>query len=75
MISEIANKFQEITKFDLYQYFVDYADFMRNQFPYVRAYYAGESESIDAVIFDTAAALEKPESHIFIFPFRCFSEI
>lgn len=52
MISEIANKFQEITKFDLYQYFVDYADFMRNQFPYVRAYYAGESESIDASYID-----------------------
>lgn len=48
MISEIANKFQEITKFDLYQYFVDYADFMRNKFPYVRAYFAGESESVDS---------------------------
>ena len=48
MISEIAYKFQEITKFDLYQYFVDYADFMRNKFPYVRAYYAGDTESIDA---------------------------
>ena len=48
MISEIAYKFQEITKFDLYQYFVDYADFMRNKFPYVRAYFAGDSESVDA---------------------------
>lgn len=48
MISEIAHKFQEITKFDLYQYFVDYADFMRNKFPYVRNYFAGYSEGVDA---------------------------
>lgn len=47
MLSDIANKFQEITKFDLFQYFVDYADFMRNQYSSVRAYYAGESESVN----------------------------
>lgn len=48
MLSDIAIKFQEITKFDVYSYFTDYADFMRNQFPSVRAYYAGESETINS---------------------------
>ena len=52
MISEIANKFQNITKFDLYQYFVDYADFMRNKYPYIRAYFAGESESVNSSYMD-----------------------
>ena len=47
MLSDIANKFQEITKFDLYQYFVDYADFMRNQYSSIHAYYSGRSESIN----------------------------
>lgn len=57
MISEIANKFQEITKFDLYQYFTDYANFMRNQFPYVRAYYSGESETIESSYIDSMNSL------------------
>lgn len=48
MISDVAVKFQEITKFDLYSYFTDYADFMSNQFQDVRAYYSGDSETIDA---------------------------
>lgn len=68
MISEIATKFQEITKFDLYRYFTDYADFMRNQFPYVRAYYAGESESVDASYIDNMNNLiERSNSLIKLF--------
>ena len=48
MISDIANKFQQITKFDLYSYFSDYANFMQNQYQSVYAYYAGDSESVDS---------------------------
>jgi len=57
MISDIANKFQEITKFNLYSYFEDYANFMRNQYPSVRAYFAGNSESIDASYMDMLSSL------------------
>ena len=48
MISDIANKFQQITKFDLYSYFTDYADFMNNRYNNIRAYYAGEIEVVNA---------------------------
>ena len=48
MISDIANKFQQITKFDLYSYFTDYADFMNNRYNNIRAYYAGEVEVVNA---------------------------
>ena len=48
MISDIANKFQQITKFDLYSYFTDYADFMNNRYSNIRAYYAGEVEVVNA---------------------------
>ena len=59
MLAEIADKFQKITKFDVYSYFTDYADFMRNQFPSVRAYYAGESESINGDYIDNLNNLLK----------------
>lgn len=48
MISEIANNFQNITKFDILQYFIDYADFLKNQYSYVYEYFSGKSETIDS---------------------------
>lgn len=68
MISEIASKFQNITKFDLYRYFIDYADFMRNMFPYVRAYFAGESESVNSTYMERMNDLmERSDTLIRIF--------
>lgn len=68
MISEVAYKFQEITKFDLQKYFLDYADFMRNKFPYIHAYYGGETESIDASHMDALHSLiERSDNLIRLF--------
>ena len=48
MFADIAVSFQNITKFDLRQYFIDYRDFLTNDFPDVSNYYAGKTETIDA---------------------------
>lgn len=64
MLSDIANKFQEITKFDLRQYFLDYADFMRNQFPSVRSYYAGEVEFVDGDYLNNLQDLVKRSENL-----------
>lgn len=48
MFADIAISFQNITKFDLRQYFIDYRDFLTNDFPDVNNYYAGKTETIDA---------------------------
>ena len=48
MFADIAVNFQNITKFDLRQYFTDYRDFLTNDFPDVSNYYAGKTETIDA---------------------------
>lgn len=47
MFADIAINFQNITKFDLRQYFIDYRDFLTNDFPDVSNYYAGKTETID----------------------------
>lgn len=48
MFAKIAKEFQDITKFDLLQYFLDYKDFLINDFPDVYNYYSGNVENIDA---------------------------
>ena len=48
MFADIAINFQNITKFDLRQYFIDYRDFLTNDFPDISNYYAGKTETIDA---------------------------
>ena len=48
MFAKIAKEFQEITKFDLLQYFLDYRDFLSQDYVEVYNYFAGNSESIDA---------------------------
>ena len=64
MISDIANKFQQITKFDLYSYFTDYADFMNNRYNNIRAYYAGEVEVVNADDMNTQEMLKAIENEI-----------
>ena len=48
MIANIANEFENITKFGLLQYFLDYRDFMQDDYSDVYAYYNGDTEKIDA---------------------------
>lgn len=48
MLVSVANEFENITKFSLSQYFIDYRDFLQNDYSDVYAYYSGSSESIDS---------------------------
>lgn len=47
MFADIANEFQNITKFELYQYFRDYSDFLQSDYSEVYSYFSGKIESID----------------------------
>ena len=47
MFTDIANEFQNITKFELLQYFIDYRDFLQDDYSSVYAYFSGNSETID----------------------------
>ena len=47
MFTDIANEFQNITKFELLQYFIDYRDFLQDDYASVYAYFAGKNETID----------------------------
>ena len=49
MISDIANKFQQITKFDLYSYFTDYADLF------------SKYDTVQKISFDYAVAEHEPD--------------
>ena len=48
MFADIANEFENITKFGLLQYFTDYRNFLQNDYSYIYDYYAGNSETIDS---------------------------
>lgn len=48
MFAKIAKEFQNITKFDLLQYFLDYRDFLSQDYVEVYNYFAGNSESVEA---------------------------
>lgn len=47
MFANIANEFQNITKFELLQYFSVYADFLQKDYAEVYAYFSGKTETID----------------------------
>lgn len=47
MFASIANEFQNITKFELLQYFTAYADFLQKDYAEVYAYFSGKTETID----------------------------
>lgn len=48
MFADVANEFQNITKFELLQFFVDYRDFLQEDYSDIYAYYSGQSESVDS---------------------------
>lgn len=48
MFADIANEFQNITKFELLQFFIDYRDFLQNDYSDIYAYYSGKTEKIDS---------------------------
>lgn len=57
MFADVANEFENITKFELYQYFKDYSDFLQSDYSAVYSYYAGKTESIDNSKLTTLSSL------------------
>lgn len=53
MFSDIANEFQNITKFELLQYFIKYRNFMQNDYSDIYSYYSGNTEQIEASKLET----------------------
>lgn len=47
MFADVANEFQNITKFELYQYFKDYSDFLQSDYSEIHSYFSGKIENID----------------------------
>ena len=47
MFADVANEFENITKFGLLDYFTRFRDFMQDDYNDVYNYFAGNSETID----------------------------
>lgn len=57
MISDIANEFENITKFSLLEYLIKYRDFLQNDYSDIYSYYSGNVENISAEKFKTLSEL------------------
>lgn len=57
MIGEIANEFENITKFSLLEYLVKYRNFLQNDYSDIYAYYSGNIETINAEKLNTLSEL------------------
>lgn len=64
MFADMANEFQNITKYDLLSYFTDYRDFMQNDYSYVYDYYAGNTETIDSERLNTLDDLQQRSTNL-----------
>lgn len=72
MFADIANEFQNITKFDLLKYFTDCRDFFQNDYGEVYNYFSGKSENIDVYKISTLNNLVSRSSDL-IRTFQTFS--
>lgn len=57
MIGEIANEFENITKFSLLEYLVKYRSFLQNDYSDIHAYYSGNTETINVSKLNTLQEL------------------
>lgn len=64
MFSDIVIEFENVTKFNLLQYFEDYRNFMQNDFTYVSSYYKGEVASIDSSYIVNLKSLIKKSKNL-----------
>ena len=64
MFSDIVIEFENVTKFNLLQYFEDYRNFMQNDFTYVSSYYKGEVTSIDSSYIVNLKSLIKKSKNL-----------
>lgn len=72
MISEIANEFENITKFSLLEYLVKYRSFLQDDYSDVYAYYSGNVETIDVNKLNTLQELLSSSNDL-IRTFQTFS--
>jgi HPt (histidine-containing phosphotransfer) domain-containing protein len=72
MIGDIANEFESITKFSLLDFFVDYRNFLQNDYADVYSYFSGSSETIDVNKLTTLSGLLN-RSNDLIRAFQTFS--
>lgn len=72
MISEIANEFENITKFALLDYLIKYRDFLQNDYSDIYAYYSGNTETINVEKLNTLSELLSSSNDL-IRTFQTFS--
>jgi HPt (histidine-containing phosphotransfer) domain-containing protein len=72
MIGDIANEFESITKFSLLDFFVDYRNFLQNDYADIYSYFSGNSETIDVNKLTTLSELLN-RSNDLIRAFQTFS--
>lgn len=64
MFVEIVKEFQNVTRFEIFKYFEEYASFLKNEFPTIDRYYAGQIEKIDYAILNKLDALIKQSNDL-----------
>lgn len=64
MVYEIVNEFQNVTKFNLLQYFEDYSNFMASDYASLAAYFAGSTSSVSASAVNNLNSLKSRGKNI-----------
>ena len=64
MVYEIVNEFQNVTKFNLLQYFEDYSNFMASDYASLAAYFAGSTSGVSASAFNNLNSLKSRGKNI-----------
>lgn len=72
MIGEIVIEFQDITKYPLLEFMERYRDFMTNDYESIRAYFNGETETIDNAHMSELSWLTN-ECHTLLTTFKNFA--
>ena len=64
MFVDIIKEFQNVTRFNIFQYFQDYVSFLKNEFPSINRYYAGQIETIDYAILNKLDVMIKQSNDL-----------
>lgn len=64
MVYEIVNDFQNVTKFNLLQYFEDYSNFMSSDYASLAAYFAGSTSSVSVSAVNNLNSLKSRGKNI-----------
>ena len=64
MLYKIVNEFQNVTKFDLLQYFEDYGNFMTSDYASLASYFAGNTSSVSSSAVNNLNSLKSRGKNI-----------